>query len=167
MPDTQLSNPSGNAGELFSTAQVIEEYVYDPTVTSTTVLNNGNVVILYGWYNPAAGTTSATAAAAGTYPVVRKATTTAAFTNIGVVVNAPTGGYVPGQVVQVVTKGLAYVTMDANNTTAGHLMLAGATTAGAATDSATALAGKQIGVCLVSTTISSGTANVYGYVSLA
>jgi hypothetical protein len=163
MPDIQLTTPTGEEGEGWGTSQRIEEYLYDPAVAATTTIANGNVVIISGGYSSAADQTNVTAT---NVPVVRLATTTAAFTNIGVAVNAPTGGYVPGQIVQVCTEGVAPVTCDANNTTFGHLLVAGATTAGAATDSATATAGKTIATCLATTTIASGTANVYAWVHI-
>jgi hypothetical protein len=163
MGATQLSNPIGEEGEGWLTEQVIETYQYDPSVTSTTTLSNGMVVIVSSGFINGATATSVTSTQ---YPVIRKATTTPSFTNIGVVVNAPTGGYVPGSFVQVCTKGITQVLCDANNTTFGHLLLAGSTTAGAATDSATATLGKTIAICLQTATIASGTALVYGYVGL-
>jgi hypothetical protein len=163
MVATQLSNPIGEEGEGWQTEQVVETYQYDPSVTSTTVLTNGMVVIISSGFISGATATSVTTTQ---YPVIRKATTTASFTNIGVVVNAPANGYVPGSFVQVCTKGIAQVLCDANNTTYGHLLVAGATTAGAATDSATVTAGKTIAICLATTTIASGTALVFGYVGL-
>jgi hypothetical protein len=162
MPDTQLTTPTGEEGENWSTAQVIEEFQYDPSVSAATVLTNGMVVIISSGYTPGTGVVTSLAAAA--YPVIRKATTTPGFNNIGVVVNAPTGGYVPGSIVQVCTKGVAQVLCDANNTTFGNLLIAGSTTAGAATASASVTAGKTIAVCLQTATIGSGTALVYGYV---
>jgi hypothetical protein len=163
MPDIQLTTPTGEEGESWGTSQRIEEYLYDPAVAAATTISNGNVVIISGGYSAGADQTNVTAT---NVPVVRLATTTAAFTNIGVAVNAPTGGYVPGSIVQVCTEGVALVTCDANNTTFGNLLVAGATTAGAATASAAATAGKTIATCLATTTIASGTANVYGWVHI-
>lgn len=163
MPDTQLTTPTGIDGENWGTAQVIEEYMYDPAVAATTVLTNGMVVIITGGYSAGADQTNVSAT---NYPVIRKATTTPGFNNIGVVVNAPTGGYVPGQIVQVCTLGIAQVLCDANNVTFGNLLIAGSTTAGAATNSASATAGKTIATSLQTTTISSGTALIYGWVNL-
>jgi hypothetical protein len=162
MPDTQLTTPTGEQGENWGTAQVIEEFQYDPSVTATTVLTNGMVVIISSGYTPGTGVVTSLGAAA--YPVIRKATTTPSFLNVGVVVNAPTSGYVPGSIVQVCTKGVTQVLCDANNTTYGNLLVAGSTTAGAATASASVTAGKTIALCLQTATISTGTALVYGYV---
>ena len=176
MPDTQLTNPTGNNGEgTWGTAQVIEEYLYDPTVTTSTTgyangvgLVNGMVVILYGGYTYSTNTTSATVVSFGSFgspgavPVIRKSPQAGAVNwQIGVVVNAPTGtttgtgasttvtgGYQPGQIVQVCVQGVAGVLMDNNATTYGHYAVAGTTDGGFATDSATITAGKTIGICL-------------------
>lgn len=166
MPDTQLTNPFAEESEQWSTAQVIEEYLYDPNVASTVPLTNGMVVRISGGYTPSTGVTSTTVVSSTSIPVIAKATTTPDFQTVGVVVNAPTGGYLSGSIVQVCVKGVAQVLCDANNTTFGHLLITGSTTAGAATDSATATLGKTIATCLQSVTIGSGTALVYGYVSL-
>jgi hypothetical protein len=163
MAEQTLNNPVGLNSLPWSTAKVVEEYLYDPVVTATTVLTNGMVVILSGGWTSAGDQTSVT----GTnIPVIRKATTTPAFTDTGIVINNPTStagvvGYVPGQVVQIVRSGITQVLCDANNTTFGHLLVAGSTTAGAATDSASVVAGKTIGACLQTATISSGTALIY------
>jgi len=163
MPDTQLTNPAAEESEGWSTAQVIEEYVFDPNVTGYN-LQNGDVVIISGGYTPSTGVTSATVVSSTAYPVIAIASTTPGFNNIGVVVNAPTGGYTPGSVVQVCVEGVAQVLCDANNTVFGELLVAGSTTAGAATISASATAGKTIATCLQTATIGSGTALIYGWV---
>lgn len=160
MPNTTLTTPTGQENEQWGTSQTIEEYQYDPSVAVTVPLLNGMVVIISGGYN-AGDQTSVTLA---NYPVIQKATTTPGYNNIGVVVNAPTGGYLPGSIVQVCTKGVAQVLCDANNTTFGNLLIAGSTTAGAATAAASPTSGKTIAKCLQTATISSGTALVYGYV---
>jgi hypothetical protein len=165
MPDTQLTNPAAEESEAWSTTQEIEEYLYDPTVASTVPLTNGMVVVFYGGYTPPpTGTTSTTVVSSTAIPVIRKATTTPGAITAGVVTNAPTGGYLPGSVVQVVRQGIAQVLCDANNTTFGQYLIQGSTTAGAATASASATAHETIGVCLATTTIGSGTALVYAYV---
>ena len=194
MPDTQLTNPTGNNGlGTWGTPQIIEEYLYDPTVTTSTTgyanglgLVNGMVVFLFGGYTYSSNTTSASVVSFGSFgspgavPVIRKCPAAGAvFGNIGVVVNAPTGtttgagasstvtgGYQPGSIVQVVTQGIAAVLCDANNVTYGQFIIAGATTGGAGTAAATITAGKTIAVCLATTTISSGTALVPGYINL-
>ena len=107
MPDTQLTNPNAEESEQWSTSQVIEEYLYDPTATSTTPIVNGDVVVMYGGYTPSLGTTSTTVVSTSAIPVVRRATTTPGAITVGVAINAPTGGYLPGSVVQVVVKGVA------------------------------------------------------------
>lgn len=161
MPVNQLSNPTAEENETWSTSNEIIEVLYDPSVTATTTLTNGMVVQVTGGYTVAGGdVTSVGAAGAAPYPVIRKTTTTPNFATLGVVVNAPTGGYVPGSVVQVCVSGIADVLCDANNTTFGGLLITGSTTAGAATYSASATLGKTIGVALATTTISSGTALV-------
>src|SRR5579872_404638 len=100
MPDTQLSNPQAEESENWFSNQQIEEYLYPSSASGN--LTNGMVVI-------------SAAVSSTTTPALAKATTTAAFTNLGVVVNAPTGGYAPGSVVQVAVGGFAQVLCDANN----------------------------------------------------
>ena len=194
MPDTQLTNPTANNGlGTWSTAQVIEEYLFDPTVTIATTgyanglgLVNGTVVMLYGGYTYSTNTTSSTVVSFGSFgspgavPVLRK-TATAGTNNwqVGVVVNAPTGtitgtgasptvtgGYQPGQIVQVCVQGVTGILMDANNTTYGHYAVGATTTAGCATDSASITAGKTLGIILATTTISSNQALVPIYMNL-
>lgn len=180
MPDTQLTNPTGNNGEgIWGTAQVIEEYLYDPNVTTSTTgytngvgLVNGMCVFLYGGYTYSTATTLAstgtnvavtfgTAYTGGSVPVIRKtATAGALFGIVGVVVNAPTGsianaatptvtgGYQPGQIVQVCTQGIAGMLFDANNVTPGKFGVWGTTTPGVATYSATITAGETFGTPL-------------------
>lgn len=179
MPDIQLTNPAGLLNNPWSTAQVIEEYLYDPTVTAATTgytgttagtgvgLINGQCIILYGGYTVATNTTSATVVSTTAVPVVRRTSIAASlFTMIGVVVNAPAGGYLPGSIVQVVTSGAAYAILDANNVTFGQYAVYGTTTSGAATAAATILTGKTLGVILATTTIASGTAVVPVYINL-
>jgi hypothetical protein len=149
MPNTQLTNPTGEEGESNSYSLLTIDLLYDSTIASTIPLNNGNVVVLEVTNQPF---------------VIKKNTTTADFLFIGVVVNAPTGGYLPGQVVEVCTQGITQVLMDANNTTAGHMAVQSATTAGTGTDSATGTLGKTIGTLLETKTIASGTALVWCYV---
>jgi hypothetical protein len=163
MPDIALSDPIGQESEQWYTTQRVEEYQYDPAVT-TPNLTNGMVVVLYGGYLP--GTGDETNVTTSQYPVIRQASTTPGYNNVGVVVNAPTGGYAPGSIVQVCVGGIAQVLCDANNTTFGKLLVAGSTTAGAATAASTPTEGETIAVCLATTTISSGTALVYGLMRL-
>jgi hypothetical protein len=151
MPDTQLTEPFGTEGEQWLSNLQIEEYSYD--VAQSGNLVNGTVVIFES-------------TSTSQPPLIKAATTTPAFTTAGVIINAPTGGYVPGSIVQVVTHGVTQILCDANNTTSGHLLITGSTTAGTATDSATVTAGKTIARCLQTVTIASGTALVYGCVVL-
>jgi hypothetical protein len=164
MADQELVNPIGEEGEGWSTGVVVEYFQYDPSVSAATVLTNGMVVIISGGFLP--GTGDVTSVASNAYPVIRKQTTTPALTNIGVVVNAPTAGYVPGQIVAVATAGVVQVLCDANNTTFGQYLINGSTTAGAATAAATPTEGHSIALCLQTATIASGTALVYGKLRL-
>lgn len=143
-PVTSLQNVSAEEGETVIYDVMVETYLYDSAQTVN--LNNGNVVVVEVTNKPF---------------VIKKNTTTADFLLVGVVVNAPTGGYTPGSLVQVCVHGLAQVLMDANNTTAGHLAIQSATTAGTGTDSATATLAKTIGTLLETVTISTGTALVW------
>jgi hypothetical protein len=162
MADIELVNPIGEEGEGWSTGLVVEYFQYDPAVSAATVLTNGMVVIISGGYSGG----DQTSVTSTQYPVIRKQTTTPALTNIGVVVNAPTAGYVPGQIVAVATGGVTQILCDANNTTFGQYLINGSTTAGAATAAATPTEGHSIALCLQTATISSGTALVYGKLRL-
>lgn len=165
MADKQLANVAGLNGEPWGSVFAEEQFLYDPTATSQQ-LTNGMTVIIYGGYTPSTNTVSTTVVSATAIPVIRIAPTTPPYTIIGVVIHAPTAGYSPGQVVDVCVRGVTQVLCDANNTTYGHLLIGGSTTAGAATDASSPTAGKTIAVCLQSATISSGTALVYARIGL-
>lgn len=150
-PANQLVNPLAEEGEAASYGAHVINVQWDPTASGTLV--NGNVVALLDLTAPSTG------------PVqVKKATTTPDFRMLGVVVSAPTGGYLPGAAVEVVTEGIALVLFDANNTVVNHLGIQSSTTAGTLTDSATATLGKTMCTILEAVTISSGTALVPCYV---
>ena len=148
-PVNQITDPLSEENE----AQVIGHFelecVYDSAASGN--LTNGMVVAIE-------------VSDTGLPFLVKKATTTPDFLMLGVVVNAPTGGVIPGNVVSILTEGVCQVLFDANNTTHGHLALQSSTTAGTATDSATATLAKTLGTILQSVTISSGTALVWVYV---
>jgi hypothetical protein len=180
MPDTQLTNPTGNNGlGTWGTAQIIEEYLYDPTVTTGTIgyangvgLVNGMCVFLYGGYTYSTNTTVASTGtnvavtfgsfgSPGSVPVIRKTSIAGAlFGILGVVVNAPTGsianaatptvtgGYQPGQIVQVCTQGIAGMLFDATNVVPGQFGVWGTTTPGVGHANATITAGDTFGVPL-------------------
>ena len=180
MPDTQLTNPTGNNGlGTWGSAQIIEEFLYDPTVTTATTgytngvgLVNGMCVFLYGGYTYSTNTTLAATGtnvavtlgsfgSPGSVPVIRKTSIAAAlFGILGVVVNAPTGsilnaatptvtgGYQPGQIVQVCTSGVAPMLFDANAVTPAKFGVWGTTTPGVATYAATITVGETFGVPL-------------------
>jgi hypothetical protein len=152
MPVDQITNPTAEEGEAYlGGGQVVEMYQYDPAASGN--LLNGMTVALEALTSPSVG------------PVlIKKATTTPDFLMLGIVTGAPTGGYTPGQVVEVVVDGYALALFDANNTTAGHLGLQSSTTAGDLTDSATATLGKTMCTILSSVTIASGSALVPVYV---
>ena len=144
MPVNQLTNPLAEEGESASYGHHEIEIVYDSAASGN--LLNGNVVVIEPTNIPF---------------VIKKNTTTPDGFLLGVVVGAPTGGYTPGSVVQVLTYGIMQVLFDANNTTAGHFAIQSSTTAGTATDSATATVARTLGVILQTVTISSGTALVW------
>jgi hypothetical protein len=166
MPATILTTPTGQENLQWGTALVVEEYLYDPTVAAGTAITNGQVVIMFGGYTFSTNTTSATVISSTAVPVIRLQTTTPAFTNIGVAINAPTAGYLPGSIVQVAVEGVVQIVADANNTTYGQFLINGSTTTGAATASAGVSAGHTIAVCLQTATIGAGTALVYGKLRL-
>lgn len=169
MADKQLVNPIGEEGEGWNGGLTTEYYQYDPATTATTLITAGMVLIISGGYLP--GTGDQTSVNATNYAVVNKATTSPAFTNIGVAIDVPgtttaNTGYVPGNIVAVAVGGIVPILCDANNTTFGQFLIAGSTTAGAATAASTPTAGKTIAVCLQTATIGSGTAMVYGKLRL-
>lgn len=152
MPVDQLTNATAQEGETYiGGGQVVETYQYDSSQSGNLV--NGTLVAVESLTSPSIGPA-----------LIKKATTTPDFLMLGVVINAPTGGYTPGSIVEVVVEGWCLALFDANNTTAGHLGLQSSTTAGSLTDSATATLGKTMCTILEAVTISSGTALVPVYV---
>lgn len=141
MPSKQLIDVLGQSGEPFETGGEVSYFQFDPAGSG--VIINGTVV------------KSKAADASLTGEVLAIATTTTPdFNFLGVAVNAPAGGYLPGQVMQVARTGLVQVLFDDNSTTYGHLALQSAATAGQATDSATATVGKTLGVIEETVTVS-------------
>lgn len=150
-PSKQLTNPLGTEGESFDTGSQFIYMQFDPAGSG--VIINGSVV-----------KQKAVLPALTSEPLCVLTTSTGDFTFLGIAVDAPAGGYLPGQVVKIQTDGVAQVLFDANNTTYGHLAIQSAATAGNATDSATATLGKTLGVILETTTI--GAANTLQLVYL-
>ena len=112
MPNTQLTNPAAQDNEVWGTAQTIEEYVYWNAATTPPNLQNGQVVYIAGGgsFNGSIFTVNTGGVTSAYVPYVAPITNTSLGVRaIGVVVNAPTGGYTNGSVVQVVTKGMAAV----------------------------------------------------------
>lgn len=152
-PVDQITNPTAEEGETYiSGGRVLEYYQFDPAGSGT--MPNGTVVSLQNLTSPSTGPA-----------LIRQSQTgTVDFKMLGVVTNAPTGGYLPGQIVEVCVEGFCLALFDANNTTAGHLGLQSSTSNGALTDNAAATLGKTLAVVLESVNIASGTALVPVYV---
>ena len=141
MANEQISNPAADESEGTNIGNAYIQVVNGDTVS----LPLGTIVAVKSGF------------ASGAFNVVREPTT-ADFLMIGVVSGAaiPVGG-----VGRITVEGLAAVTMD-GNTTAGHLCLSSATTAGQGLDSATATLGKTLGTILNTQTGGAGsTAQVY------
>lgn len=151
MPNNELVNPLAEESESADYGHYSIMVQYDSAQSGNLV--NGTVVAVEGVTSPPTGPF-----------LIKKATTTPDFLMLGVVVNAPTGGYTPGSAVEVLTEGFTQVLFDANNTTQGGLGLQSSTTAGSLTYSATATLGKTMCTILQTLTISSGTALVWCYV---
>lgn len=150
-PSKELVNPLAEEGEDASYSSVVEYYQYDPAASGNLV--NGNLVCFEDLTAPATG------------PVlIKKATTTPDFRLLGIVVDAPTGGYTPGSSVAVLVEGVGLALFDANNTVVNNLGIQSSTTAGTLTNSATATVGKTMCVIMEAVTIASGTALVPVYV---
>ncbi len=150
MPVNQIVNPLSEENEPQGMGHMELECVYDSQASGNLI--NGTVVSLE-------------VSDTGPPFVIKKSVhTTVDFLMLGVVINAPTGGVVPGGVAQILVEGVCQVLFDANNTTHGHLAVQSATTDGDATDAAGATVGKTLGTILQSATISSGSALVWVYV---
>jgi hypothetical protein len=155
MPTDQLVNPAGlytagtAGGPVYTAGETIIQAIYDPAQAGNLV--NGNCVSLEPVTAPATG------------PVmIKKSTTTADSYVLGIVVGAPTGGYVPGSNVQVQVLGLC-LCLFAATTVAGNYALQGTGTAGTLMGSATATSGITLGTILSAVTIAAGTALVPVY----
>lgn len=140
-PSKVLTDPLGQSGEAFEYGGETKYFQYDPAASGNLI--NGTIV-------------KAKASLSSTTAEVLAITTSSTpdFTFLGVVVNAPAGGYAPGAVMQIAQSGVALVLFDNNSTTYGHLALQSAATAGQATDSATATLAKTLGIILETVTIS-------------
>lgn len=144
-PVNQLTNPLAEESESASNGGVVIVVEYDSSQSGNLI--NGTLVAIE-------------TEASDTTILIKKATTTPDFLMLGVIIDAPTGGYAPGAACHVLVEGRVDALFDANNTTAGHLAIQSSTTAGDLTDSATATVGKTMGTILESVTISSGSALV-------
>jgi hypothetical protein len=141
-PSQQIVNPLGQSGEQ---PDYGDEFIYVQfNPAGSGVILSGNVV-------------EVAAAVTGDPPTILLCQLTSATGNfefLGVAVDAPAGGYVPGQVVKIKTAGVAEVLFDdAGNTTFGHLAIQSATVAGQALDSAAATLAKTLGVILETVTV--------------
>lgn len=149
MPVDLIPNPAASFGETYLGGGVVTEaYLNSDTVP----LPNGTLVSLSPLTAPSLGPVT-----------IKRSTITPDAYMLGVVVNAPTGGVLPGQVATIVTEGYA-LALFAATTTAGHYALQGTGTAGTCADSATATNAQTLGVVLSSVTIAAGTALVPIYV---
>lgn len=141
MPAKSIVNPLGQSGENPDNGLEVQYYQFDPAASGTIL--TGQIV------------KAKASLASSTSPVLAITTSsTGDFTFLGVAINAPAGGYLPGQVIEVATAGKVNVLFDDNSTTFGHLAIQSAATAGQATDSATATLGKTLGVILETVTVS-------------
>jgi hypothetical protein len=130
--------------------------------SQATALPLGSLVEIVNYTGPGTGARS-------TPPTIKASSTTADFKLLGIVTaggnSEDANGVVSvaaGQVAKVAVIGsVVQALFDANNTTAGHLAVQSTTTAGTCTDSATATAGKTVGVILQAVTIATGTALVW------
>lgn len=140
-PSRSIVNPLGQSGEAPNYG---DEYIYVPfNPAGSGVIKSGNVV-----------ETLATLASDDAELYCQLTSSTGNFTFLGVAVDAPAGGYLPGAVVKIKTGGKVDVLFDDNSTTYGHLAIQSASVAGEALDSATATVGKTLGFILESVTIS-------------
>jgi hypothetical protein len=142
MPSKQLTDPLGQSGEVFDYGNDFIYVQFNPAGSG--VIASGNVVEVV----------QTTLASTTAQMLCQLTTSTGNFTFLGVAVDAPAGGYLPGQVVKIATSGKVSVLFDDNSTTFGHLAIQSAATAGQATDSATATLGKTLGFILETVTIS-------------
>jgi hypothetical protein len=151
MPVDQIVQPGVQEGETYiASGTVVQTYIYDPAQVGNLV--NGNLVSVEALTFPSQGPA-----------LIKKSTTTADAFMLGVVINAPTGGYTPGSVVMVQTEGFCLALFDAHNTTAGGYGLQSVTTAGSLVYNAAATNALTMCVVLENVTIASGTALVPVY----
>lgn len=174
MPDTQLTNPAAQDNEVWGTAQTIEEYVYWSTAATPPNLQNGQIVQVVGGgsysggiFTPSGSPGSVTSAL---LPYIAPITNTSVgFKAIGVVTNAPTGGYTNGSVVQVVTKGMAAVLVQGTSSAIGNVVTDTtiSTLPGVGSISATVVAaGSNLGVCYTVATLSTTAGTlIYAYIN--
>jgi hypothetical protein len=141
MPSKSIVNPLGQSGESPDYGVQVQYVQFNPA-GSGVILSGSIVKVAAALTSPTGELLCALTSSAGD------------FTFLGVAIDAPAGGYVPGQVVKIAVGGVALVLFDDNSTTEGHLAIQSAATAGQATDSATATVGKTLGVILESVTIS-------------
>lgn len=147
MPVDQLINPLAEENEGASYGREVRYFQYNPAASGN--LQNGEAVKFIDLVAPSTG------------PLLITATSTTPDNRfVGIVVDAPTGGYAPGQAVAVCVGGFCLALFDANNTVVNEFGIQGATTAGTLTISATATLGRKFIVVLEAVTIGSGTALV-------
>jgi hypothetical protein len=147
MPVDQLVNPLAEENENASYGRVVEYFQYNPAASGN--LQNGTAVKSIDLVAPSTG------------PILITSTSTSPDNRfIGIVVDAPTGGYAPGASVAVCVAGPCLALFDANNTVVNEFGIQGATTAGTLTISATATLGRKFIVVLEAVTIASGSALV-------
>lgn len=141
MPSTQITNPLGQSGENPTYGAEFRYVQFNPAGSG--VILSGNVVKVAAALTAIEGEVLCALTAS-----------TGDFLFLGVAVDAPAGGYKPGDVVKIQTAGKCNVLFDDNSTTEGHLAIQSASVAGEALDSATATLGKTLGVILQTVTIS-------------
>jgi len=147
MPVDQLVNPLAGENEGASYGRVVEYFQYDPAGSGN--LQNGQAVKFEDLTAPSTG------------PLLITSTSTSPDNRfVGIVVDAPTGGYTPGSSVAVCVLGPCLALFDANNTVVNEFGIQGSTTAGTLTISSTATLGRKFIVVCEAVTIASGSALV-------
>jgi hypothetical protein len=147
MPVDQLVDPLAEENENATYGRVVEYFQYNPSASGN--IQNGTAVKSIDLTAPATG------------PILITPTSTTPDNRfVGIVVDAPTGGYAPGSSVAVCVAGPCLALFDANNTVVNEFGIQGSTTAGTLTISATATLGRKFIVVLEAVTIASGTALV-------
>lgn len=147
MPTDQLVNPSAEENEDASYGREVRYFQYNPAASGNLV--NGQAVKFIDLVTPSTG------------PLLITSTTTTPDNRfVGIVVDAPTGGYAPGALVAVCVGGVCLALFDANNTVVNDFGIQGSTTAGTLTNASAATLGRKFVVILEAVTIGSGTALV-------